>query len=392
MTGPKLRRVDILPYGKDRFILKDPLGISPNALILDRESLMIAILMDGTRDVRGIQEEMARRTGLLIFEERVKEVMEVLRENLYLEDDNVIAKLKEIRDNFKAQRVREPAHSGTVYPAEKEQLINYIKGIIEYNTKKNYSALIVPHIDLARGRRTYGKGFGALGDTVPELIVIFGTSHYADTDSPFILTYKDFLTPLGIARTDVESVRFIIDRSGVDWTEGEFAHRTEHSIEFPLLFLQFLFGNVVIIPVLVNSFHNYILNGQEPSSDERVKGFITALRDVIGDRKTLFVCGADLSHMGPRFGDPEPLGISDIERIRAFDSSFLDKVIRGDPLAVFNEVRETGDCTRICGFPPIYTMLHVIGGLKGELIDYDYHYSTHDYSLVSFASIGFESG
>ena len=61
-----------------------------------------------------------------------------------------------------------------------------------------------------------------------------------------------------------------------------------------------------------------------------VTEFVAALRDLVSsaDRRVMLVVGADLAHVGPRFGGNEPLteaALRDLERIDRETLVFVEK-------------------------------------------------------------------
>ena len=71
--------------------------------------------------------------------------------------------------------------------------------------------------------------------------MILGVAHQY-CQRRFALTRKDFETPLGLVPTDREYVDQIAALAGRDLFEDELSHRTEHSIEFQVVFLQYVLG------------------------------------------------------------------------------------------------------------------------------------------------------
>jgi AmmeMemoRadiSam system protein B len=100
-----------------------------------------------------------------------------------------------------------------------------------------------------------------------------------------------------------------------------------------------------------------------------------------------FIAGADLAHMGPRFGDPEPLSPAEIAAIEREDRELLAAVEAGDPAGFFESARRDNDRRRTCGLSPIYTLLRALGGGKGALRRYGQWPDPQ--ALVSYASVVF---
>jgi AmmeMemoRadiSam system protein B len=254
------------------------------------------------------------------------------------------------------------------------------------------SGLIAPHIDFHRGGPAYAWAYRDLAERgEADLFVIFGTCHAGMAD-PFALTRKDYDTPLGPARTDVDFVDALARRAHQDCFGSELAHRSEHSIEFQAVFLQYLYAgrrDIRIVPVLTSFVHEALARGRRPEDDRRVRGFLDALAETAAarQRRVTFIAGADLAHMGPRFGDPAPVSPAELEVIDREDRALLDTVEAGDAEAFYESVRRDNDRRRTCGLSPIYTLLRALDGARGTLRRYGQWPDPQ--GVVSFASVVF---
>ena len=214
-------------------------------------------------------------------------------------------------------------------------------------------AVVSPHIDFNRGGTTYSWAYKQLvEESDAEVFVILGVAHQY-CPSRFILTRKDFATPLGVVRTDRGFVDRLAEATGGDPFADELTHRSEHSIEFQAVLLKHVLGDrpFTIVPILVGSFHDFVESRVDPITDPEVARFIAALRDVErGDgRKVAYVGGVDLCHVGPEFGDAEPVDAGFRERIRRFDREMLARAEASDPAGWFRTAawpRPTRSCTR----------------------------------------------
>jgi AmmeMemoRadiSam system protein B len=118
--------------------------------------------------------------------------------------------------------------------------------------------------------------------------------------------------------------------------------------------------------------------------------FLEAVGDVIATsgRRVALVAGADLAHVGPRFGDAErvtPAGLAELGRE---DRAMLEAVTAGDAEGFFESVARDGDRRRICGFSPIYALLRALGSGTGTLRRYG-QWPDPD-AVVTFASVVFD--
>jgi AmmeMemoRadiSam system protein B len=221
--------------------------------------------------------------------------------------------------------------------------------------------------------------------------VILGTCH-AGMEHPFALTCKDYETPLGTARVDRDVVEAVAARARQDCFGSELAHRREHSIELQAVFLQYLFAgrrDVTVVPVLASFVHEALARGASPEDDPRVPRFLDALGDTLAacGRRVAVIAGADLAHVGPRFGDPAPVSAEERARIEHEDRAMLGAVTAVDARGFFESVAADRDRRRICGLSPIYALLRVLGGGGGALRRYGQWPDPQ--GVVSFASVVF---
>jgi hypothetical protein len=129
---------------------------------------------------------------------------------------------------------------------------------------------------------------------------------------------------------------------------------------------------VRIVPVLCGSFHQQVEARCAPEPGGQMEAFLGALRDTmaaVGGR-TVIVASADLAHVGPQFGDPRPLTPGQLRELEDADRQMLSPVEAGDAEGFFQAVAHDGDRRHICGLPPIYAALRILGGQPGRLIRY----------------------
>jgi AmmeMemoRadiSam system protein B len=249
---------------------------------------------------------------------------------------------------------------------------------------------VAPHLDPRRAGPTIARALLELGERPPAplRVVIFGTGHELIGDL-YALTRKHFQTPLGKAMCDTTFVDAVAARLGDRAYHSELAHQHEHSIEFAVLYLQRrLRGQpFTIVPVLCGGFHSLLDDGRTARQSEEFEGLIQAVRETATEQSgaTLYLAGVDLSHVGPRFGDP---GTDDRVRaeIEASDREALEAVRRGDADGWFDSIARHSDATRICGFAPTYAMLRCAAPGEGRLLRYQQSLE-EDASLVSIAAM-----
>jgi len=255
-------------------------------------------------------------------------------------------------------------------------------------------AVLVPHIDYARGGVCYGWGFKELIErTNASLFVIVGTSHYSG--ERFTLTCKNFSSPLGTVSAD----RNFIDRLEEFYGDGLFddplAHLPEHSIELEVVLLQYLLQSkrsFRIVPLLVGSFHDCVAAGRDPVQQPDIARMVTALKKVeaAAGESICYIISGDLAHIGPYFEDPRKLNKTRLLHSRAADESLLKHAVKADPAGYFKSIAAEGDSRRICGLPPTWLTLSATNVKQGKLLHYDQYAAPDGSQSVSFASVAFE--
>jgi AmmeMemoRadiSam system protein B len=122
---------------------------------------------------------------------------------------------------------------------------------------------------------------------------------------------------------------------------------------------------------------------------EEVARFLDALRATRGEerRRVLVVAGADFSHVGPRFGDPEPLDPEHLARTRERDLDAIQGATRGGARSFFESVARHRNAHRICSVNAIYSTLRTVGAVRGDLLDYDQSVAPDHTLAVTYAGI-----
>ena len=104
-----------------------------------------------------------------------------------------------------------------------------------------------------------------------------------------------------------------------------------------------------------------------------------------------YIGGIDLCHVGPEFGDPNPVDPVLQEQVRRFDGEMLDRAAAGDAEGWFRTAGAIGNRWRVCGLAATYTFLHAIGPAQGRLLRYDQALDDRRTCCVSFASMAFHA-
>ena len=399
MDYPKIRLVEAHPVKDNLICLRDPLMFSDKMLLVPPNVLFIITLFDGKHSIVDIQAAYTRQYGDLLFGERVKEIIQQLDASLFLDNERFReAQRKTIRE-FREAPVRPATHAGSAYEEEPEKLRAQLLELFGADDRPlvkdtgRLKALMAPHVDIRRGGSCFASSYRELAQaSSAHIFVVLGIVH-TQTANRFVLTKKDFATPLGLCHTDKGIVESLQARCRTDLFLDEFAHRNEHSIEFQVLFLQYLYAGIrdfAIVPVLCSSFGALLSENQQPDSDDQIQDFISALRLEIEERGSELCCiaGVDLSHVGQRFGQQVNMTADVLQELERHDREMFASILELDAGAFFRFIQAEQDQKNVCGVSAIYTLLKTTAATSAQLLDYQQAVE-QDHSVVTFAGAAF---
>ncbi|HEV8673946.1 MAG TPA: AmmeMemoRadiSam system protein B [Methylomirabilota bacterium] len=404
--APRLRAVEAFPAvveGRDVICLRDPSGLTEVILTVPRPVVAVLALMDGTRTVADIQADIMRHHGQLIAREQIQTLVDALDRHLFLDGERLAAERARVAEEFRASPLRAAAHAGKAYAGDAPSLAADLDGFFVHADGPGPPAprnvpvlrgLIAPHIDFHRGGPTYAWAYRRVAEAAAaECFIVFGTAHAGLDGHPFAATAKPYDTPFGPIGVDEEVLAALVRRAPGDLFAAELAHRAEHSIEFQAVCLRYLGrdrDDVRIVPLLTSFVQECLAGRRDPATEPAVAGVLEAIRAVMAavPRRYCLIAAADLAHVGPRFGDPEPVSPARLARIEAEDRALLSLVEHGDPGGFFTAVAHDGDSRRICGLSPIYALLATLPAGRGRLLRYGQWPDPQ--GTVTYASMAFE--
>jgi AmmeMemoRadiSam system protein B len=408
LERPKLRPLSarrIEHQGQSFVVLQDPAGVVPQPLLIPFEGYVQFVRhFDGHSTLMEIQARALRETGHFVAMKELEDLVRRFDEAMIIDGPA----FEMFHRQYRQARRRPAALAGRSYAATLRALRAQLEQIFVGRNGAGAPAvdgaaspsglrgILSPHIDFQRGGPVYTWSYRELAErSRADTFVILGVAHQY-CRRRFVLTYKDFETPLGVVPTDSSYVDGLASLAGHDLFDDELTHRTEHSIEFQVVFLQYLLGgrrDFTIVPILVGSFHDLMERGIDPIQDPDVQRFIEALRTVeAGHGKSVaYIGGIDLCHVGPEFGDSNPVDPILQEQVRRFDGEMLDRAAAGDPEGWFRTAGAIQNRWRVCGLAATYTFLHAIGPARGRLLKYEQALDDRRTCCVSFASMAFHA-
>ncbi len=223
-------------------------------------------------------------------------------------------------------QTRKSLVAGQFYPDGQQSCIQEIEECLQARTvsktlPEEIIAGIVPHAGWTFSGSLAALVFAAIKqqNQTPDTFVIFGAAHSYFGPAPAVCEELYWETPLGRVRVDRKLAETLVEEKVV--VDDSTVHRGEHSIEVQVPFVQHLFADAEILPIIVPP------SGQAVVLGEAVGDIVTS-----SHKRIISIGSTDLTHYGPRYGftpmgtGPEALDWAD----RVNDQQFIDLALRLD--------------------------------------------------------------
>ena len=425
---PRVRHVDVIPVDHDgsrAFYVRDPLEFAPQPIVLGAAGLLVLSCLDGRHSMGQVLQVLRERLpGADIDVAEIHRLLRTLSRGCFLHDRVAAERIARVSEEFARTTVRPAWHAGRSYPDDAGELAAmFDRFFVEARTAIPKSmkpaavsatdanapclaAVMCPHIDLRAGGAIYPPAFAALAaaarDPEPiELYVILGVAHHAGAEPGAgfaIATGKDYATPFGQAPTGRGVIEDWSRRAGRDVTDRQALHRTEHSVEFPLLFLHYTETRAglpayEVVPVLLGSVDPYLREGSDPLHAPEVAGELQALREAVAatGKRALYMLSVDLAHIGPKFGGADRVDDAGAAACEQADRALLDYSERFDAAGFTNSLQAEGNSRNVDAVSGLYSLYPLLAGGEryGTVLAYGQNRQPDTGSLVSYASMAF---
>ncbi len=250
--------------------------------------------------------------------------------------------------------VRKAAVAGQFYPGREGELKRNIESCFKHGLgpgdvpenmgdKRELKGLVVPHAGYVYSGPVAAHSYSALyEDGKPEVAVLVGPAHRGYAASPASVGDEDFETPLGLCKIDTDLAHEIAE--GPLQIDNQ-THAGEHSLEVQVPFLQYLFEDLKIVPILINK--------QDYETSQEVGRM---LRDILSERDAVVIASTDFSHYVTA------------EVAKEKDEKAIRPILNNDPKGLYDAVRKNN--ISMCGYGPVITMMVSTMYDKGELLKY----------------------
>ncbi|HUT29893.1 MAG TPA: AmmeMemoRadiSam system protein B [Sedimentisphaerales bacterium] len=263
-------------------------------------------------------------------------------------------------------QTRKPIVAGQFYPGGHNSCVAEITECLQKRTlskslPETIVAGIVPHAGWTFSGSLAALVFSAIKKQHEKVdtFVIFGAAHGYFGRVPALFEAGSWTTPLGDAPIDEELAHAVLAaKSAISDPQS---HRSEHSIEVQVPFIQHLFAEAKILPILV------------PPTDAALT-LGTSVGDIISQSEKKIVCigSTDLTHYGPRYGFT-PMGAgaqglkwaSDVN-----DRKFIDLALEMADDGMLVEAAENGNACGAGAAAAAVAAAKRLGKTRGVLLAY----------------------
>jgi AmmeMemoRadiSam system protein B len=377
-------------------VIRDPYHYSDASLLIPPVLVQCLANFDGEHTELDLRADLVRATGQIQVAEIEKHLFDALDQAGFL-DNVAYREMRLARENeFAAAPMREAVFAGNAYPEDRAELQGLLDNAIGVpQGADGVVAVAAPHASPEASWQTYRSAYRSLPtreEAAGRTFVVLGTSHYGAPEC-YGLTRKAFVTPFGSARPAVDLIDELANRAATAVRMEDYCHAVEHSIEFQVVFLQYLYGaDVSILPILCGPFVSSLFKGGLPEETEPVAKFFDVAGDIFAreGKRLFFVLGVDMAHMGRRYGDQRGLTANEGEMlvVKERDHERIRQLESADPRAYWELIQQNHDDLKWCGSAPLYTFLKTVPGVTGELLRY-HQWQIDPQSVVSFGAMEF---
>ena len=414
---PRLRKIRTFPMpvkgpdGQQQVVLglADAQQISGKVVATHPAVQHLLPLMDGTRSVDQIVGEVGR--GLTI--EAMQSLVAQLDDAALIQGPTFEALETSMRADFDASETLPPATTAQFadalvmqkmgQEATDEQKAEHGPGLIrevfdqwmdkalENADNPTFDelpvAIVAPGNEYARSWINYAAVWGRLrvADR-PDRVVILGANHFGSSTGVCGCD-KSFESPLGSCALDAGFKAALDEKLGKENAEklyaNRFDHEREHSIELQIPWIQHALGageDGSFVPVYGALVHDPAQNAGESYDGQGVglEVFVGALKDAIASvgGRTLIVASADLSHVGPAFGDAQALSGDTPEAAEARnnvakqDQELLKMLVEGKADDVVSSIAWQQNPTRWSSTGALVAAAKASGASRGQVLNY----------------------
>ncbi|MDA3956058.1 AmmeMemoRadiSam system protein B [Oceanispirochaeta sp.] len=151
------------------------------------------------------------------------------------------------------KEIRKPIVRGLFYPETPLELSEKVHELLHGFPPGDAQLILCPHGTWEKTGLSIGAAFAAASLFKPDKILLLGPVHREKDRRVFYLSEKKYFeTPLGLVDVDRKTCRTLAEKSDL-FIYNDSPHMEEHALELQLPFIQILFPQIEIIPLLAGS-------------------------------------------------------------------------------------------------------------------------------------------
>jgi Predicted dioxygenase len=217
-------------------------------------------------------------------------------------------------------KIRPAVAAGSFYPGNEGALSGMVANLLknaENEALPDIIGLVSPHAGYIYSGQVAACSYKQIEEKKYESVIIIAPSHSEYFDFNSVFDGQAYRTPLGIVKVDTErALRLAAEGTYKNYIRlSGFGHGHEHSLEVQLPFLQTVFENFKIVPVVMGS-----------QNKKNIESLGNAIGDIFKGENILIIASTDLSHYHD-YNTAVTLDGSVIDYINSFETvRFADAV------------------------------------------------------------------
>lgn len=369
LSRPHVRPFQPVGVERDKQVgvgLRDPMNLTGRMMVVPPQALGLIHSLQGDQTV----EQIADATKIPL--EQLTQLVANLDESGLLWGPTFDRLEREAMDRARAAGAFPASGSkfaGDSHDDASKRMDALLKDAEDAELGADVLGIVAPHLDLDRGGTNYAAAYRVvMGAHRPDRVVVLGTNHFGLGDG-VVATRLGQDSPFGIVASDPAMADALESELGDRLFKDEADFLGEHSIQFHIPWIARTLPGVPVLAALVPDPMRAMIadDGARATYAEFRSALKSAVRGLPG--RTLIVASADLSHVGPAFGDPGPVGAQVRRQVEEIDRGLLAEYASGDVEAFIQSVRGAGNATRWCSVGNMAATLFATEG-RPELIQY----------------------
>ncbi|NVM29279.1 MAG: AmmeMemoRadiSam system protein B [Candidatus Helarchaeota archaeon] len=258
--------------------------------------------------------------------------------------------------------IREAMYSGSWYKGSESALKDSLKKFFEKdkrgpqkspevnsNGPRNIVAIVSPHAGYVYSGAIAAHAYADLAsDGKPDLFIVVGIDHRGYGAAPAsIQTEGGWKTPLGTAKINTETAKKILANSD-RISDSARAHSMEHSLELQVPFLQYVYGDISFIPIMLST-----------GSLAAFQAIGKAIADATKETNVVLIASTDFTHFEPA------------DSAKSQDQKAIDAILKLDEELLYDTVKKNG--ISMCGYGSTSTVIKAareLGAKEAILLKY----------------------